>query len=111
MSKTAVVVPALLVLLHSSGLASPSTDEACRKLRDRVVVVEAVHVKNGIWWNGVKVTRARFDSYLREVAGRKPKEVVHLTWEPVEKTTAVMLEKEVYRQGVELAIDCPPIPF
>jgi hypothetical protein len=110
-SKIAVVIPALLVLIHPAGLASPSTDKACRKLRDHVVVAEAIHVKNGIWWNGTKVTRARFDAHLREVAGRKPKEVIHLTWEPAEEPRAVTLEREIYRQGVALAIDCPPIPF
>lgn len=92
--------------------AAYSTDTACSKLaQHESVFVIAVHVADAIYWNGTKITRTQFDTYLRKEARAHPQAVFHVTWERVKQVRAEKLLQVIHSHGFETASDCSSIFF
>lgn len=100
-------VVALLLLSSSQA----STQKSCSKLREHLVVAESVYVKNGIYWNDTKITPTQFETYLRSALKGKTNEVIEVRWAPHEEENAGQLVKRMRARGLEVATNCPPIPF
>lgn len=92
--------------------AAHSTSAACSKLaRHESVFVIAVHVADAIYWNGTKITRTQFDTYLRKEARAYPQAVFHVTWERVKQVRAEKLLQVIHSHGFEIASDCSSVFF
>ena len=89
-----------------------SADDPCTRLlhHDAGTVVD-VFVNGAIMWEGAPITHSKFDRYLRLARATKPYPLFRVRWIGREKKSAAALISEIRTHGLEVAVDCPPIPW
>jgi len=73
--------------------------------------VQIIDVRDGIYWNGARITPAQFDAYLLRAKVTKPWPLFHVKWRKDQRDSAAVLVKKMRADNFEVAVNCPPTPF
>jgi hypothetical protein len=111
-TRFALFAIAVSIVVPNAAHSMDAADAACTKLaRHESAFVIAIHVADGIYWNGTKVTHAQFDTYLRKEAHEHPQAVFHVTWERAKQLRAEKLLRVIHSHDFKTATDCSPFFF
>jgi hypothetical protein len=104
------IFAAALSLAASS--AQGASLDSCKKLSEHVVVAHRVRLRKAdILFDKVPINEAQLPAYLHAAKLAEANTVILLVWKRREQGRVSGIAAEIWRAGLEVAMNCPPFPF